>query len=494
MKIYFLPFLFVAHTYGALIPNNRVIVNPDSNQDFNLVEGITYKIVHLKSGLNLDSDSKNIFVSSSSNPYQYWTLRKANENEYNIVSAVSSMNLDGNGQETYVSAPGDNSVYNPYQQWVIKKVNNDTYNIVHVNSEFRNLDSNGQEVYISSSNDNSENNIYQHWSFIPSNYKLNAVVTDFEYPPDLKHQLDRYKTRTSLLSGSLVINNPTNATISETIDKTERKSNSYTLKIRKSESFKTTKYIGVSFDIGRTIFGILGLNTGFHGGIKNEFNSTHEEEYTKSVEELISYRIRQKIETPPLTSIMVNSSVDKISIDVPFKAKIRITGKADRLDEYGRIVPLTDVDANALRYYLQKEYYDAKVIIEEGNSLIVTTNGTLKIDGYGFNALIEAIPIKTHPSNPSHLPHLPHLPQPTNPTYPTEPSDPSDSDPDSSNHPTYPKHPDHDPFSEASVMFYFAIYLMFVFSLFASLAYIGYRLWNYFANRRNRKIGSVHLP
>jgi len=483
MKIYFLPFLYITHSYSALIPNNRVVVNSDSTQDFNLVEGITYKIVHLKSGLNLDSNGNNIHVSSSFNPNQYWSLRKANENEYNIVSAVSSMNLDGNGQETYVSTPGDNSVSNPYQHWVIKKVNNDTYNIVHVNSESRNLDSNGQEVYISSYNDNSENNIYQHWSFEPSNYKLNAVVMDFEYPPDLKHKLDRYKTRTSLLSGSLVINNPTNGTITETIDKTERKSSSYTLKIKKSESFKVTKNIGVSFDIGRTIFGILGLNTGFQGGIKNEFNSTHEEEYKKSVKELVSYRVRQKIEAPPLTSIMVNSSVDKISVDIPFKAKIRVTGKADRLDEYGRVVSMADVDVNALRYYLQKEYYDAKVVAEEGNSLIITTSGNLKIDGYGFNALIEATPIKTYPSNPPNPPSPPNLPNPTNPT---NPSDPDPNVPNSPYPPTYPKPPtysDHNPFSETSVLLYFAIYLIFVFSLFALISYASYRLWTYFISR-----------
>lgn len=492
MKIYFLPFLFITKAYSALIPNNRVIVNSDSTQDFNLVEGITYKIVHLKSGLNLDSNSNNIHVSSSFNPYQYWSLRKANENEYNIVSAVSNMHLDGNGQETYISGPGDNSVSNPYQHWVVKKVNNDTYNIVHVNSESRNLDSNGQEVYISSHNDNSENNIYQHWSFEPSNYKLNAVVMDFEYPPDLKHQLERYKTRTNLLSGSLVINNPTNGTITETIDKIEKKSSSYTLKVRKSESFKVTKNIGISFDIGRTIFGILGLNTGFHGGIKNEFNSTYEEEYKKSVKELVSYRIRQKVEAPPLTSIMVDSSVDKISIDIPFKAKIRVTGKADRLDEYGRIVPMADVDANALRYYLQKEYYDAKVVTEEGNSLIITTNGTLKIDGYGFNALIEATPINTYPSNPPNPPSHPNLPNPTNPTNPTNPSDPDPNVPNSPYPPTYPNSPaysDHNPFSEASVMFYFSIYLVFVLSLFALIVYAAYRLWTYFANR-----GEVYLP
>ncbi|PKC11520.1 hypothetical protein RhiirA5_354048 [Rhizophagus irregularis] len=483
IKTYFLPFLFITHTYCALIPNNRVIINSDSTQDFNLVEGITYKIVHLKSGLNLDSNSNNIHVSSSFNPYQYWSLRKANENEYNIVCAVSSMNLDGNGQETYASKPGDNSVSNPYQRWAIKKVNNDTYNIVHVNSESRNLDSNGQEVYISSYENNSENNIYQHWSFEPSNYKLNAVVMDFEYPPDLKQKLDRYKTRTNLLSGSLVINNPTNGTIEQTVDKTEKKSSSYTLKIRKSESFKVTKNIGVSFDIGRTIFGILGLHTGFQGGIKNEFNSTHEEEYKKSVKELVSYRIRQKVEAPPLTSIMVNSSVDKINIDIPFKAKIRVTGKADRLDEYGRIVPMTDVDANALRYYLQKEYYDAKVVAEEGNSLIITTNGNFKIDGYGFNALVEAIPIKNYPSNPPSPPNLP------NPTDPSNPSNPDPNVPNSPNSPAYPNPPnysDHNPFSEASVMFYFAIYLMMVFSIFALLTLFVYKLWTHFANRRDR--------
>src|SRR3954452_24039287 len=92
--IYFLLFL---STYCDLIPNNRVITISDSTSDFNLVEGITYKVVHLKSGLNLDSNDDGVYVNYVP-PYQYWTLRKTNGSQYNIVNAKSELNLDSNGQ------------------------------------------------------------------------------------------------------------------------------------------------------------------------------------------------------------------------------------------------------------------------------------------------------------------------------------------------------------------------------------------------------------
>src|SRR5436305_14496801 len=77
------------------------------------------------------------------------------------------------------------------------------------------------------------------------------VVTEFAYPPDLEDKLDSYKTRVSLLNGKNIINNPTNAIIEQTIDRTEIKSNSYILEISKMETMKNTN--------AATRQGILGI-------------------------------------------------------------------------------------------------------------------------------------------------------------------------------------------------------------------------------------------
>src|SRR5688572_19437421 len=201
-------------TIVYLIPNDRVITNSDPTGDLNLVEGIVYKIVHRKSGSKLDINDDKGYVSSASSPYQYWSLRKADDNSYNIVSVGKGLNLDANGKEVYVSAPQDNSTFNPYQRWVFTKTKNNVYNIAHVN-ELKNLDSNGKDTYISTPKDNSQTNPYQHWSFEPVNFKLSAVVTNFTYPLDLKEKLNRYKKRISLLIADYKIKNPTKATIVE---------------------------------------------------------------------------------------------------------------------------------------------------------------------------------------------------------------------------------------------------------------------------------------
>jgi hypothetical protein len=406
MKIGYGVFLFfIISTHSNLIPNNRVITDSDSTKDFKLIEGITYKIVHSKSGSNLDSNGNGIYTSSATNSYQYWSLRKADRSRYNIVNLESGLNLDSNGQTAYISAPKHNSITNPYQHWMFTKIDDDTYNIIH--PESRNLDGNGRDVYISSPENDSKVNPYQYWLFEPSNYNISAIVTDFTYPPDIKDNMDKYKSRVNLLSGNFVFENYANATIEQTIDRIEAKLNIYTLEIKKSESFEVTKYVGMEFNIGIPIIEMLGINTRFTGGIRSAFRSNYEEVYKESVTETVSYHVSQKITVPPLNSVKVNSTIDKVSIHVPFKAKIRINGKADRLDENGNVVSMTDVEVNALRCFLQKENYESKNITVEGDSLIIDTSGVLEVEGYGFDTRIETYPIpqipKDQSSNSSHF-------------------------------------------------------------------------------------------
>ena len=124
MKIRYGIFLFfVIPTYSNLIPNNRVITDSDSIKDFNLIEGITYKIVHSKTGSNLDSNGDGVYASSASSPYQYWSIRKADGNLYNIISLEPGRNLDSNGQKVYISIPKHNSITNPYQHWTFTRIN-----------------------------------------------------------------------------------------------------------------------------------------------------------------------------------------------------------------------------------------------------------------------------------------------------------------------------------------------------------------------------------
>ena len=67
----FIYFLLFIPAYCDLIPNNRVIADPSSTNDFNLVEGITYKIVHLRTGLNLDGmmRSSPLHYFAGNNPF-----------------------------------------------------------------------------------------------------------------------------------------------------------------------------------------------------------------------------------------------------------------------------------------------------------------------------------------------------------------------------------------------------------------------------------------
>src|SRR4051794_24932424 len=184
--------LSAVFTNCDLIPNIRVIAALADDDDFHLVEGIMYNIVHIKSLLNLDSDGVNAYISSPeangiNNPFQWWVLRKAvntypigGYQVYNIIHVRSGRNLDCDtaGDHISISTVPNNYITNPYQHWVFIKIADNVYNIVHVMTGFRNLDSSGNNLEISSLEHNGPNNPYQYWTFRPVNYQFSTLITD----------------------------------------------------------------------------------------------------------------------------------------------------------------------------------------------------------------------------------------------------------------------------------------------------------------------------
>jgi hypothetical protein len=72
---------------------------------------------------------------------------------------------------------------------------------------------------------------------------------------------------------------------------------------------------------------------------------------------------------------------------IPFAAKIQITGKADRLRKSGKVAKMTNVDNNVILYYLQRE--NIKDLFLDKDFYYINTNGTLGIDGYGFDSIVK---------------------------------------------------------------------------------------------------------
>ncbi|RGB25655.1 hypothetical protein C1646_723267 [Rhizophagus diaphanus] len=238
------------------------------------------------------------------------------------------------------------------------------------------IDSNSEQVYIKISN---KNNRHQQWLFEPINYKLSTKVIDFDFNFKEK-KLER--NLVNILSSDETIENQTNATIKRWFKKEETKLNTYTLEIRKSESFKIGGYIDMSFEIGAIIFE-LPVKVGISGGIKGEFKNTTGEIYKETVTDEVHYLIQQKVSVPPFNSVQIIANTSKVNCVVPFNAKIRINCEADRLNTDGK-VEMTNVDANAIRYYVQRENPGIEVMNE--NFFYIMTNGILTINGYGYNS------------------------------------------------------------------------------------------------------------
>ncbi|CAB4433168.1 unnamed protein product [Rhizophagus irregularis] len=354
--------LFIISTYCSLIPND--CVNTDDPEDFGLLEGITYNIVHFVSEKNLVSvgDHVQVGISDDYNSYQHWSLRKVegkNNHVYNIINIGSGTNLDNNGKGVYVSSLEHDSNTNPYQHWIFIKIK-----IIHIILLMLEM--------------------YLEWLFKPTNYKLITKVVDFNLDVNYGQMLTSNAT---LLRGNNRIENPTNAIIEQIIDRTEKKSNTFTLQIRKADSFEVGKHMDMSFEIGINIFNLVKVKVGNNIGIEGKFSSTEGETNSETVLDTVSYHIQQKVTVLPHTSVIVTTIVDKVNILTPFTAKIRITGKADRLSKSGTVVKMANIDNNAILYYLQRE--NTKDPFLDKDSYYINTNGTLGIDGYGFDSIIK---------------------------------------------------------------------------------------------------------
>ncbi|POG60237.1 hypothetical protein GLOIN_2v1817014 [Rhizophagus irregularis DAOM 181602=DAOM 197198] len=180
------------------------------------------------------------------------------------------------------------------------------------------------------------------------------------------------------------IENPTKATIEQTIDRTETKSNIFTLQIRKSESFEVGEHVDMSFEIDRNVFNKLNVKLESLS-IEGNFSSTDEKTNRKIISDIVSYHIKHKVIVPPHTSIQVNVIIYMVNLVVPFTAKIHAIAKADRLNKSGKVDKMVNVDGNATLYYLQRE--STKDVFVDENIYYINTNGTLEIDGYGFDSI-----------------------------------------------------------------------------------------------------------
>lgn len=129
------------------------------------------------------------------------------------------------------------------------------------------------------------------------------------------------------------------------------------------------------FEVGVNVFNMLKVKLGSNIGIEGKFGSTKEKTNAKTVSDIVSYRIRHKVIVPPHTSaVEVIAIVDKVILAAPFTAKIQIT-------------KMTNADDNAILYYLKRK--NTKDVFMDGNSYYINTNGTLGIDGYGFDSIIK---------------------------------------------------------------------------------------------------------
>lgn len=223
------------------------------------------------------------------------------------------------------------------------------------------------------------------WTFRSVSYELSVMLTDVV--------LRNSDVHTKFSMDTYTIQNLLNATIQSMINRTIKKLNSFSLEVKKTESFQISEEFSISFNIKTDIFKVLEMNTNIGNTITGTFTSTTEMTYQETITEEVSYDIQQTIIVPANTSIAVEVMIDsKFDGKIPFIAKIKATASAMRLDE-NRKALIAGVDIDAFKHYLQKANIDTINLVVEGNSLFAYTSSTIKLDMYRFKLNITAKPV-----------------------------------------------------------------------------------------------------
>eukprot|EP01083_Nonionella_stella_P097884 275188_1 len=166
---------------------------------------IVYAIKSISSGNYLDGRAgernptlgyKNLFTTS--NRYIQWNVINLGSDQYALQSISSGNYLDGRAGERDPALGYKNAftTRNRYIQWTFVQTDGGDCNVAIKSTSSGNyLDGRGGELNptLGYKNSFTTSNIYIQWVFIPINYKLSAVISNFDFDDDIENILDNNK-------------------------------------------------------------------------------------------------------------------------------------------------------------------------------------------------------------------------------------------------------------------------------------------------------------
>ncbi|MBP9715533.1 MAG: hypothetical protein KBD52_03545 [Candidatus Pacebacteria bacterium] len=374
--------VFCVSTLCSLLISSSVFSTEDDNKKVNgtnLSTGIKYALKSISSNCFLDgraSGGQEALLNSTAdlnNGYIQWVIKASPNNTYVLKSISSNCFLDGRasgGQEALLNSTAD--LNNGYIQWVIKASPNNTYALKSISSNCF-LDgraSGGQEALLNSTVD--LNNGYIQWNFIPTSYKLKAVMSDFEYLTNVEDVLNRNKKSDFIGEYQISVGKDTvGSNISRTFQKTI--SDSFSWGLNQNISSETSLEINAGIPLiggAKTTVSMsasFGSNQDWSSGKDVTFSAT--DVLIPEVPGL--YKMSGWVETAE-------------NVELPFKSRIVLTATGDKLSKDGTIKKDATLGKEAIEYLLKFEDFNGTIITRNAYSIVASIEGTMR-GSYGMS-------------------------------------------------------------------------------------------------------------
>ncbi|RHZ68617.1 hypothetical protein Glove_294g121 [Diversispora epigaea] len=204
-------------------------------------------------------------------------------------------------------------------------------------------------------------NTNQSWKFTPFDYKLNAVISNFEY----KFSLDiKIQQVTKTIREDTLDNLASSAKLTTSFNFQEELTNTYSFSFNESLDFISETKLNTLIPFS---------------GIELEFDFKHSFEANKPIATIKkeTCTMAKTVEVPPKSCVKATDFADFMeNIEIPFEATAEIKATSDRYKKDGTTIKNAKVDSDAVRLFLKENNFKGEIIKSEGYSVLTKVHGS----------------------------------------------------------------------------------------------------------------------
>ncbi|MBL0941320.1 MAG: hypothetical protein IBJ00_01115 [Alphaproteobacteria bacterium] len=215
---------------------------------------------------------------------------------------------------------------------------------------------------------------------IPQNYALKATLLNFIYEDITQFLSGATKQVEEATSVHFTNNGSCHQKMSFYSEKVLENKASWSFNSSEETNFSNNLEVSIEANAS----GILGsflVGVGGHAQKNfswNKHNSFSAEKFEESFSKN-TFKYDQKINVPPYSDVKLVATYKKVDLEIPFKADVKFSAVADRINNDGLISPTKLVEADAVKSFLQYEGYKGEIYKVEDHFVYARTSGIITI-------------------------------------------------------------------------------------------------------------------